>query len=40
MNRLIEIVAMTVGGFSLFLVCFVGFATLSGKDVSQVAVIG
>jgi flagellar motility protein MotE (MotC chaperone) len=40
MNRIIEIVAMAVGGLSLFLVCFVGFASLAGKDVSQVAVIG
>lgn len=40
MNRIIEIVAMAVGGLSLFLVCFVGFASLSGRDVSQVAVIG
>jgi flagellar motility protein MotE (MotC chaperone) len=40
MNRIIEIVAMSVGGLSLFLVCFVGFASLSGRDVSQVAVIG
>jgi flagellar motility protein MotE (MotC chaperone) len=40
MNRILEIVAMAVGGLSLFLVCFVGFASLSGKDVSRVAVIG
>lgn len=40
MNRIIEIAAMAVGGLSLFLVCFVGFASLSGKDVSKVAVIG
>jgi hypothetical protein len=40
MNRIIEIVAMAVGGLSLFLVCFVGFVSLSGRDVSQVAVIG
>ena len=31
---------MTVGGLSVFLVCFVGFVALSGRDVSQVAVIG
>lgn len=31
---------MTVGGLSVFLVCFVGFVALSGKDVSRVAVIG
>jgi hypothetical protein len=40
MNRLIEIAVMAIGGLSLFLVAFVGFASLSGKDVSQVAVIG
>jgi flagellar motility protein MotE (MotC chaperone) len=40
MNRIIEIAAMTIGGLSLFLVAFVGFASLSGKDMSQVAVIG
>ena len=39
MNRLIEIAAMAIGGLSLFLVCFVGFASLAGKDMSQVAVI-
>src|SRR5262245_60348770 len=40
MNRLIEIAVMALGGVSLFLVAFVGFASLSGKDMSQVAVIG
>lgn len=40
MNRIIEIAAMAIGGMSLFLVAFVGFASLSGKDMSQVAVIG
>jgi flagellar motility protein MotE (MotC chaperone) len=40
MNRIVEIVAMTVGGLSLFLVAFVGFVSLSGRDVSQVAVLG
>jgi flagellar motility protein MotE (MotC chaperone) len=40
MNRIIEVVAMAVGGTSLFLVCFVGFTALSGRDVSQVALIG
>lgn len=40
MNRLIEIGAMAVGGLSLFLVCFVGFVSLSGRDVREVAVIG
>jgi flagellar motility protein MotE (MotC chaperone) len=40
MNRIIEIAAMAIGGLSLFLVAFVGFVSLSGKDMSQVAVIG
>jgi flagellar motility protein MotE (MotC chaperone) len=40
MNRIIEIVAMAVGGLSLFVVAFVGFASLSGRDVRNVAVIG
>jgi len=40
MNRIIEVAAMAIGGVSLFLVCFVGFAAMSGRDVSQVAVIG
>jgi flagellar motility protein MotE (MotC chaperone) len=40
MNRIIEIAAMAIGGMSLFLVAFVGFAALSGKDMSQVAVVG
>jgi len=40
MNRIIEIVAMVVGGLSLFLVCFVAFAAMSGRDMSQVAVLG
>lgn len=40
MNKIIEIVAMAVGGLSLFLVAFVGFASMSGRDVSKVALIG
>lgn len=40
MNRIIELFAMAIGGLSLFLVCFVGFAAMAGKDVSRVAVIG
>jgi len=40
MSRIIEIAAMAMGGLSLFLVAFVGFVSLSGKDMSQVAVIG
>jgi len=40
MNKIIELVAMAVGGLSLFLVAFVGFASMSGRDVSQVPLIG
>ena len=40
MNRIVELIAMAIGGLSLFLVCFVGFAAMAGKDVSRVAVIG
>jgi flagellar motility protein MotE (MotC chaperone) len=40
MNRIVEIAAMAIGGLSLFLVAFVGFASLSGRDVSRIAVIG
>lgn len=40
MNKIIEIIAMAVGGLSLFLVAFVGFASMSGRDMSKVAVIG
>jgi flagellar motility protein MotE (MotC chaperone) len=40
MNRIIEIVAMVLGGLSIFIVCFVGFVAMSGKPVSQIAVIG
>ena len=40
MNKIIEIIAMAVGGLSLFLVAFVGFASMSGRDVSKVALIG
>jgi len=40
MNRIIEVVAMTVGGLSLFTVCFVGFVALSGKPVHEIALIG
>lgn len=31
---------MTVGGLSLFTVCFVGFVALSGKPVNEIALIG
>ncbi len=40
MNRAIEIAAMIVGGVSLFLVCFLGFAALAGVPLNEVAVIG
>ena len=40
MNRIIEIAVMLAGGLSIFTVCFVGFVALSGKDMSEVAVIG
>jgi len=40
MNKIIEIIAMAVGGLSLFLVALVGFASMSGRDVSRIAVIG
>lgn len=40
MNRVIEIVAMILGGLSIFLVFFVGFVAMSGKPVNQIAVIG
>jgi len=40
MSRIIEMIAFAIGGLSLFVVCFVGFAAMSGKDVSQIAVIG
>jgi len=40
MNKIIEMVALAVGGLSLFLVAFVGFASMSGRDVSMIAVIG
>lgn len=40
MSRIIEMIAFAIGGLSLFVVCFVGFAALSGKDVGKIAVIG
>jgi hypothetical protein len=40
MNRLIEIAAMLLGGVSIFTVCFVGFVALSGKSMSEVALVG
>lgn len=40
MTRILEIGALTVGAMSLFSVSFLGFAASSGKDLSEVAVIG
>jgi flagellar motility protein MotE (MotC chaperone) len=40
MSKAIEIAAMTLGGLSLFAVCFLGFAVLSGTPLHQVAGIG
>jgi len=40
MGKFIEILAMTLGGFSLFAVAFLGFAISSGKDLEEVPVIG
>ncbi len=40
MNRIIEIIAMALGGISLLTVCFLGFALMSGTPLSDVGVIG
>jgi flagellar motility protein MotE (MotC chaperone) len=40
MNRLLEILAMALGGCSLFAVCFLGFASMAGVPMHEVAVIG
>jgi len=40
MNKSIEIAALVLGGLSLFMVCFTGFAALSGKPLSQLPVVG
>ena len=40
MNRILEIAAMALGGLSLFAVCFLGFATMAGVPLHQVAGIG
>jgi flagellar motility protein MotE (MotC chaperone) len=40
MNRILEIAAMALGGLSLFAVCFLGFATMAGVPLHQVALIG
>ena len=40
MSKIIEIVAMLLGGLSLLAVSFVGFSVLSGAPLQDVAVIG
>lgn len=40
MNRIIEILAMALGGLSLFSVCFLGFAIMSGKPLSGIPGLG
>jgi len=40
MNRVIEIVAMVLGGLSIFAVCFLGFSSLSGVPLSEIPGIG
>jgi len=40
MNRLLEILAMALGGCSLFAVCFLGFASMAGVPMHEVAVVG
>lgn len=40
MTKAIEIAAMTLGGLSLFAVCFLGFAVMSGTPLHEVAGIG
>jgi len=40
MNRVIEIVAMVLGGLSIFAVCFLGFSSLSGVPLSEIPGVG
>lgn len=40
MNKIIEILAIALGGLSLFAVCFLGFAVMSGQSMENVPVIG
>ena len=40
MGKFVEILAMTLGGISLFAVCFLGFAITSGKTLEEVPVLG
>lgn len=40
MNRIIEIIAMALGGFSLLAVSFLGFAVMTGAPLHEMAVVG
>jgi flagellar motility protein MotE (MotC chaperone) len=40
MNRIIELAVLGIGGLSLFVVAFLGFARMSGTPLSKVAVVG
>ena len=40
MNRIIELAVLGVGGLSLLLVAFLGFAAMSGAPLSELALIG
>jgi len=40
MGKFIEILAMVLGGLSLFAVCFLGFAVMSGKSLGEIPGIG
>lgn len=40
MSKVLEFSAMALGGLSLFAVCFLGFAVLSGTPLHEVAIIG
>lgn len=40
MNRIIEIVAMVLGGLSIFAVCFLGFSSLAGVPLHDIPGVG
>lgn len=40
MNRIIEIAVLGLGGLSLFVVAFLGFAAITGAQLSELAVVG
>ncbi len=40
MNRILEILALALGGTSLFALCFLGFASMAGVPMHDVAVLG